>query len=274
MCDEGRRSRSTGKERDLETGLDYFVARYMSSAQGRFISADYSLAPQSVPFADLSDPQTLNLYSYVRNSPLSHTDPSGHCLRPNVSCTQYAVGAVKAAANLPADAADMFNGISGRLTGQTVFPVPRFEAANSDQSEGMQAASVMMLLGPLVEAGVTKVLEMGGAMIGDGATVTRYMGSGEAGVAMKTGEIPNTNAAGEFRPTHVTTDPPVGSASEAQTRYELPSSPTHRATVPANRVKDLQTTPDGRARTSGGGSQAATHNPVPVKKKEIKPLEE
>ena len=264
----------TGKERDLETGLDYFVARYMSSAQGRFISADYSLAPQSVPFADLSDPQTLNLYSYVRNSPLSHTDPSGHCLRPNVSCTQYAVGAVKAAANLPADAADMFNGISGRLTGQTVFPVPRFEAANSDQSEGMQAASVMMLLGPLVEAGVTKVLEMGGAMIGDGATVTRYMGSGEAGVAMKTGEIPNTNAAGEFRPTHVTTDPPVGSASEAQTRYELPSSPTHRATVPANRVKDLQTTPDGRARTSGGGSQAATHNPVPVKKKEIKPLEE
>src|SRR5216684_3317507 len=30
----------TGKERDAETGLDFFGARYMSSAQGRFMSAD------------------------------------------------------------------------------------------------------------------------------------------------------------------------------------------------------------------------------------------
>ncbi|WP_031495387.1 hypothetical protein [Bryobacter aggregatus] len=36
LCDEDRRSRSTGKERDAETGLDYFGARYMSAAQGRF----------------------------------------------------------------------------------------------------------------------------------------------------------------------------------------------------------------------------------------------
>lgn len=30
----------TGKERDAETGLDYFQTRYMSSAQGRFTSPD------------------------------------------------------------------------------------------------------------------------------------------------------------------------------------------------------------------------------------------
>lgn len=40
LYDSGRRSRSTGKERDAETGLDYFGARYMSSAQGRFTSPD------------------------------------------------------------------------------------------------------------------------------------------------------------------------------------------------------------------------------------------
>ena len=32
-----------------------------------------------VPYAKLDDPQSLNLYSYVRNNPLSRTDPDGHC---------------------------------------------------------------------------------------------------------------------------------------------------------------------------------------------------
>src|SRR4030095_13936282 len=62
----------TGKERDSETRLDYFGARYYSAAQGRFISAD-------APFADQhsEDPQSWNLYSYVRNKPLTTYDPDG-----------------------------------------------------------------------------------------------------------------------------------------------------------------------------------------------------
>ena len=68
----------TGKERDAESGNDYFEARYYSSSMGRFMSPDYSDAPVAVPFATLSNPQTLNLYSYVGNNPLSITDPFGH----------------------------------------------------------------------------------------------------------------------------------------------------------------------------------------------------
>ena len=68
----------TGKERDAETGLDYFGARYFSAAQGRFTSPDWSAKPQPVPYADLANPQSLNLYSYVRNNPLSRIDPDGH----------------------------------------------------------------------------------------------------------------------------------------------------------------------------------------------------
>jgi len=68
----------TGKLRDNETGLDYFGARYFSGAQGRFTSADWSTAPQAVPYAKLEDPQTLNLYSYVRNNPLATADADGH----------------------------------------------------------------------------------------------------------------------------------------------------------------------------------------------------
>jgi len=76
----------SGKERDAETansamgdGLDYFGARYFSAAQGRFTTPDWSATPQPIPYADLSDPQTLNLYSYLRNNPLAKTDPDGHC---------------------------------------------------------------------------------------------------------------------------------------------------------------------------------------------------
>ena len=60
----------TGKERDAESGLDYFGARYNSSAMGRFMSPD--------PLGgDLTNPQSLNRYSYVLNNPLTNTDPTG-----------------------------------------------------------------------------------------------------------------------------------------------------------------------------------------------------
>jgi len=69
----------TGKERDSESGLDNFGARYDSSSMGRFMSPDWSAVPVPVPFADLANPQSLNLYSYVGNNPLNRTDPFGHC---------------------------------------------------------------------------------------------------------------------------------------------------------------------------------------------------
>jgi len=68
----------TGKERDAESGLDYFGARYYSSAMGRFLSPDWSAKVASVPYAKLDNPQSLNLYSYVGNNPLAQTDPDGH----------------------------------------------------------------------------------------------------------------------------------------------------------------------------------------------------
>jgi hypothetical protein len=40
---------------------------------------DWSESPTSVPYASLPYPQSLNLYSYVQNNPLSRTDPNGHC---------------------------------------------------------------------------------------------------------------------------------------------------------------------------------------------------
>lgn len=69
----------TGKERDSETGNDYFGARYYASSMGRFMSPDWASKPEAVPYSSLSDPQTLNLYGYMRNNPLGGTDKDGHC---------------------------------------------------------------------------------------------------------------------------------------------------------------------------------------------------
>ena len=68
----------TGKQRDSESGLDNFGARYLTSSMGRFMTPDWSSRPSPVPYASVADPQTLNLYSYVLNNPLSKTDPNGH----------------------------------------------------------------------------------------------------------------------------------------------------------------------------------------------------
>jgi RHS repeat-associated protein len=80
-------SRSTGKERDTETGLDFFEARYYSGAQGRFTSAD-------LPFADQTedDPQSWNLYAYARNNPLNSIDPTG---RFKINCEVVKCGPVE-----------------------------------------------------------------------------------------------------------------------------------------------------------------------------------
>jgi RHS repeat-associated protein len=68
----------TGKERDSETGLDYFGARYYSNGLGRFITPDWAAKATAVPYAAFGDPQSLNLYSYVRNSPIVRVDADGH----------------------------------------------------------------------------------------------------------------------------------------------------------------------------------------------------
>jgi RHS repeat-associated protein len=76
-CLQGR-CHFTEKERDTESGNDYFGARYYSSSMGRFMSPDWSAKVTPVPYAKLDNPQSLNLYAYVLNNPLTHVDPDGH----------------------------------------------------------------------------------------------------------------------------------------------------------------------------------------------------
>ncbi len=80
----------TGKERDTESGLDYFGARYCGSNMGRFMSPD--------PFLNSghpSDPQTWNRYTYALNNPLKIVGPTG-LYNLSAGCLQDATCAANA----------------------------------------------------------------------------------------------------------------------------------------------------------------------------------
>jgi len=62
----------TGKERDEESKLDYFLARYYSAPMGRFLSVD----PGGVG-ARLGNPQSWNGYAYTLGNPIAYVDPDG-----------------------------------------------------------------------------------------------------------------------------------------------------------------------------------------------------
>jgi RHS repeat-associated protein len=88
----------TGKYRDGESGLDYFAARYYSSALGRFTTPDWSATPEAVPYANLGNPQSLNLYGYQGNNPTTNVDADGHCWPLCTIVAGAAIGAFTGAA--------------------------------------------------------------------------------------------------------------------------------------------------------------------------------
>src|SRR6266581_6223861 len=88
-----------GKERDTETGNDDFGARYYSNRFGRWLSADWSAVPAPVPYANLANPQTLNLYAMVADDPESFADLDGHCDWCESFWNSIKVGAAKGISN-------------------------------------------------------------------------------------------------------------------------------------------------------------------------------
>lgn len=149
----------TGKERDAESGLDYFGARYYGSTMGRFLSPDdftggpvdvFSPAdpnpPGPLPYADITNPQSLNKYSYTYNNPLRYTDPDGH------------------------DIWDVLFGIVN-ATASNFAGVQRFESGNEDFRAGQVIGDVASVVAGTVgaiggaAAGTTLDIATGGAAL-------------------------------------------------------------------------------------------------------------
>lgn len=162
--------RFTGKERDAESGLDYFGARYYASAAGRFMTSDWSATPSAVPYADLADPQTLNLYSYVHDNPFSRADPDGHC------------GLI---GGEPCSLGQFFASLPDRLVGGLKFEAnaalemvgvaPKFQAGNAEQADAMRTGEEIK---PLFQTGLAMAIPgpKGEKAEVEGAISERYSG--------------------------------------------------------------------------------------------------
>jgi len=119
----------TGKERDTESGNDYFGARYYASSMGRFMSPDWSAKAEPVPYAKLDNPQSLNLYAYVGNNPLIRTDPTGHYV---CSGTKDQCAAIQTGLNLAKAAQDKLGADS--KGGKAIGAVLKFYGAAGEKN--------------------------------------------------------------------------------------------------------------------------------------------
>ncbi|MFA6023721.1 MAG: SpvB/TcaC N-terminal domain-containing protein [Candidatus Gracilibacteria bacterium] len=81
----------TDKELDEDLGLYYFEARWYDSAIGRFSSQDPAQLDDRI-FQILTDPQSLNFYSYSRNNPVNITDPTGELSTTTYLATFFVPG--------------------------------------------------------------------------------------------------------------------------------------------------------------------------------------
>jgi RHS repeat-associated protein len=125
----------TGKERDSESGLDNFGARYDASALGRFMTTD----PVVITTERLMNPQQLNLYAYVANNPLRFIDPTGEILQ----CTGNKDDQKQCFADLQQIAGDAAN----RLSMDPKTGVVSFDTKGLDMSKNEGAALVNDLVG-------------------------------------------------------------------------------------------------------------------------------
>ncbi|ATQ70953.1 RHS repeat-associated core domain-containing protein [Methylosinus trichosporium] len=140
----------TGQEHLTEVGLIHFNARLYDPLVGRFTSAD-SIVPHP------GDPQSYNRYAYVRNRPLSATDPSGHydlvalppidVGAPSWSTFNWTSFAASGAANQAYLAA-----IYGRITGAAYYGASILPFPIGSQLQYQQYLSFLRIYGPQLRA--------------------------------------------------------------------------------------------------------------------------
>ena len=134
----------TGKERDYESGLDNFGARYDSSNFGRFMSVD----PIWVKADRMLDPQRLNLYAYARNNPLKFLDPSGMDVRLGNCPGTMTISMCEAAVTNGLTKADRGHvhfvegdGKNGYQKGETAVLVDKDYSSTSKNFQNLQTAA-------------------------------------------------------------------------------------------------------------------------------------
>jgi RHS repeat-associated protein len=158
----GQPRKFTSKERDPETGLDYFGARYYGSKIGRFTTVDPYLDTRAALF----NPQRWNRYAYGLNNPLRYVDPDGR------------------------DTWDAMSGWFNAVSSNVFLGGGRMEAYNQDYATGQAAGDRFSLALGVIETGigfgggaVLEIPSVGTVTIPAAAIVTHGLGvSATAGI--------------------------------------------------------------------------------------------
>ena len=264
-----------GKERDTETGNDDFGARYYSNRFGRWLSADWSSVPVPVPYANLTNPQTLNLYSMVADDPESFADLDGHCcsnddidfgmgvLRGIASSVTFgAVGAPKAT--------DSPSSLAGQLSGTGVAGI----AGEVIKNAGADAVGVG-LVAELPSGGTSTLVVAGGGAgvvagqaveVGAAANLARIAAAGHQASAAETNSGKET---GSYTNTHESGKTYSGKGDRARSqasgkRVEKQTGDKHTATdwTPSPNERQAFKDESRRIDSNGGANSTGNHNKI------------
>jgi RHS repeat-associated protein len=244
-------SRYTGKERDTESGLDYFGARYYASSMGRFMSPDWASKPEAVPYSSLSDPQTLNLYGYMRNNPLGGTDKDGHCGQQQsggTTCPTVTVTATPATQPAPVQTTTVTDASGNQHTGTS--PSAQITLTVKDNNVAVVGATVSE------KNQVTTTLN--GTPVQGAGTIDTTVKTGMVGTVTDTVGAPQAKG-----------DPAQAAAAYNGVALTIVDKQTLTVTIPGaagctctlQDTRTLSNTPDGKT-ISPGGYTLTTTQPV------------
>lgn len=266
-------SLSTGKERDTESGLDYFGARHYASSMGRFMSPDWSQQPQGIPYVDMENPQSLNLYGYVLNNPLSRTDHDGH-----VPCSGTANITINVNSNgtssMSQSPDDCPNGNGPEwwdfpgwaFTGLGNLMLKGHEAQGLKQMAYAYGGEIAtgLVAGEIIEGLGTVVRSAGGKIV-----VERVMSRAELEATESTGLLRGGRGGTHYVTDSVGTDSALG----AQDRLALPNTPEVKVTLELDRsaVSGASQVEPKFGQAGGGTERTATGN-VSVKILSVKDM--
>jgi RHS repeat-associated protein len=138
------RQKFTGKERDNETGLDYFGARYYSSSQGRFGSCD----PIQLSVQHIANTQRWNLYAYVNNNPLALTDPDGKDGQGKAGAKVIDIFIVATSRELRGHKIPDWNGLKhiGEQNGFDIRVHPRSESTLKNVTQSLKESAATVII--------------------------------------------------------------------------------------------------------------------------------
>lgn len=169
---------------------------------GRWMSPDWAAKPEAVPYSSLDNPQSLNLYGYVLNNPLSHADADGHCcqaISDFLSGAGGAVGSDMTAGVKPKDTPDSTAGRAGASFGDALSAVQGgletvVGAAGEVGGTLADASGAGAAVGIPINVGAAAVATLGVATATTAVTALMKSGSNNQGAGTQGGKKYRTAA--------------------------------------------------------------------------------